>query len=232
MERILVVEDDPSITRGLVQNLKFEGFSVQHAADGASGLELAMARCPDLILLDVMLPRLNGFEVLREVRRLKLDTAVIMLTAKAEEVDKVRGLDLGADDYVTKPFGLPELLARVRAVLRRRSKGASAEQAVQIGRGEVDLLARQLRVGGEEVPCTRREMDLLELFLTREGEALSREEIVTRVWGYDYEGTDRTLDNFVSRLRRKLEQDPAHPRHFFTVRGVGYRFVLRDPGAE
>jgi two-component system alkaline phosphatase synthesis response regulator PhoP len=230
MERILVLEDDPSIARGLVTNLKFEGFSVQHAADGATGLDLVMARCPDLILLDVMLPRLNGFEVLREIRRLKLETAVIMLTAKAEEVDKVRGLDLGADDYVTKPFGLPELLARVRAVLRRRAKDPEAAgKVIAVGRGEVDLLARQLRVEGEEVPCTRREMDLLELFLSREGEALTREEIVTRVWGYDYEGTDRTLDNFVSRLRKKLEVDPAHPKHFFTVRGIGYRFVLRDP---
>ncbi|MEL6186844.1 MAG: response regulator transcription factor [Myxococcota bacterium] len=224
MERILVVEDDPSIARGLVNNLEFEGFSVQLASDGARGLELAMARVPDLMVLDVMLPRMNGFEVLREVRRLKLDCAVIMLTAKAEELDKVRGLDLGADDYVTKPFGLPELLARVRAVLRRRSNGATP-RVMQIGRAEIDLVARQMTVDGEDVACTRREMDLMELFLSRVGEALSREEIVTRVWGYDYEGTDRTLDNFVSRLRRKIELDPAKPRHLLTVRGVGYRMA-------
>ena len=226
MERILVVEDDPSIARGLVNNLEFEGFSVQLARDGGAGLDLAMARCPDLVILDVMLPRMNGFEVLREIRRLDLDCSVIMLTAKAEELDKVRGLDLGADDYVTKPFGLPELLARVRAVLRRRGKECAPRQFC-IGRAEVDLIARQLRVDGQEVTCTRREMDLIDLFVSREGEALGREEIVTRVWGYDYEGTDRTLDNFVSRLRRKLEPDPANPRHILTIRGIGYRFVLK-----
>lgn len=224
MERILVVEDDPSIARGLVNNLEFEGFSVQLATDGGAGLDLVMARCPDLVLLDVMLPRMNGFEVLREIRRMKLTCAVIMLTAKAEELDKVRGLDLGADDYITKPFGLPELLARVRAVLRRRSSGA-APRVATVGRAEVDLVARQIRIDGKEVPCTRREMDLLELFISREGEALTREEIVTRVWGYDYEGTDRTLDNFISRLRKKLERDPAQPKHLVTVRGIGYRFV-------
>ena len=228
MIRILVVEDDPSIALGLVNNLEFEGFSVQLARDGNAGLDLAMNRCPDLVLLDVMLPKMNGFEVLREIRRLKLECSVIMLTAKAEELDKVRGLDLGADDYMTKPFGLPELLARVRAVLRRRERGGDGaeERMVSFGAIEVDLVARKLRVNGEEIPCTRREYDLLELFISRKGEALTREEIVTRVWGYDYEGTDRTLDNFVSRLRRKLEADPANPVHLFTVRGIGYRFEM------
>lgn len=222
MERILVVEDDPSIARGLASNLEFEGFTVQVAKDGAAALELAMARAPDLMVLDVMLPRMNGFEVLREVRRLGIECAVIMLTAKAEEVDKVRGLDLGADDYVTKPFGLAELLARIRAVLRRHGTG-DVPKVVNVGRAEIDLVARQLRVNGADVSCTRKEMDLIELLIVRRGEALSREEIVTRVWGYDYEGTDRTLDNFVSRLRRKIEEDPSHPRHLLTVRGIGYR---------
>lgn len=222
MQRVLVVEDDPSIARGLVDNLGFEGFSVELATDGAQGLEIAKARCPDLIVLDVMLPRMNGFEVLREIRRLHLSCAVILLTAKAQELDKVRGLDLGADDYVTKPFGLSELLARVRAVLRRGRK-EDTPRVVPFGRGEVDLTARQLRVDGQPVECTRREMDLIELFLARRGEALTREEIVTRVWGLEYEGTDRTLDNFVSRLRRKIEVDPSHPKHIVTVRGVGYR---------
>jgi DNA-binding response OmpR family regulator len=226
MESILVIEDDPSIARGLTQNLRFEGYSVQAAADGQAGLELAVGKPPDLILLDVMLPRLNGFEVLRELRRLELEVPVIMLTAKAEEIDKIRGLDLGADDYITKPFALPELLARVRAVLRRKRRYDKKNQRVSFARCEVDFASARVTVAGEVVKVTARELDLLKLFVEREGQALSREEIVRRVWGYDYEGTDRTLDNFVSRLRQKLEPDADNPRHFLTVRGIGYQFLL------
>jgi two-component system, OmpR family, alkaline phosphatase synthesis response regulator PhoP len=225
MERILVIEDDPSIVRGLRQNLVFEGYDVHIAVDGQTGLELAVEKRPDLVLLDVMLPRLNGFEVLRELRRLDLEVPVIMLTAKGEELDKVRGLDLGADDYITKPFGLQELLARVRAVLRRRQENERKFEKVAFGNVEVDLTARNVTVDGKSVSMTTRELELLKLFITREGVALERQEIVTKVWGFDYDGTDRTLDNFVSRLRKKLEPDPDAPQYFLTVRGVGYRFV-------
>jgi two-component system alkaline phosphatase synthesis response regulator PhoP len=225
MESILIVEDDPSIARGLQQNLRFEGYSVEVVADGGLGLRFAVEERPDLVLLDVMLPSMNGFEVLRELRRLEIDVPVILLTAKGEEVDKVRGLDLGADDYVVKPFGLAELLARVRAALRRKRQAERQVERACFGAVEVDLVGRTVLVAGRAVEMTAREFDLLRLFLQREGEALAREEIVRRVWGYDYEGTDRTLDNFVSRLRQKLEGDPANPRHFLTVRGVGYRFV-------
>ena len=225
MESILVVEDDRNIARGLAQNLKFEGFGVQVAEDGERGLQLAVDRQPDLLLLDVMLPRLNGFEVLREVRRLELEIPIILLTAKGEELDKVRGLDLGADDYITKPFALSELMARIRAVLRRKRRFERRVEKVEFGGVEVDFVARRVMVGGKPKKLTTRELDLLKLFLVREGEALEREEIVRRVWGYDYEGTDRTLDNFVSRLRHKLENDPRCPKHFLTVRGIGYRFV-------
>jgi len=224
-----VIEDDPSIARGLTQNLRFEGYSVQSAADGQTGLELAVAKPPDLLLLDVMLPRLNGFEVLRELRRLELEVPVIMLTAKAEEIDKIRGLDLGADDYITKPFALPELLARVRAVLRRKRRYDKKSERVAFADCEVDFASARVTVRGEVVKLTARELELLRLFVEREGQALSREEIVRRVWGYDYEGTDRTLDNFVSRLRQKLEPDAEVPRHFLTVRGIGYQFLL-EPG--
>ncbi len=231
MESILVVEDDPSIARGLTQNLRFEGYSVQHALDGQTGLELAVSKPPDLMLLDVMLPRLNGFEVLRELRRLDLEIPVIMLTAKAEEIDKIRGLDLGADDYITKPFALAELLARVRAVLRRKRRYDKKNERVTFGDAEVDFAAARATFKGEAVKLTARELDLVKLFVEREGQALTREEIVRRVWGYDYEGTDRTLDNFVSRLRQKLEHDPANPKHFLTVRGIGYQFLLEpEPG--
>lgn len=226
MERILVIEDDPSIAQGLYRNLKFEGYSVQVVTDGEEGLTTAVDNTPDLVLLDVMLPTMNGFEVLRELRRLELEIPVIMLTAKGEELDKVRGLDLGADDYLTKPFALGELLARIRAVLRRKQRFEQQHEFVSFGQVDIDFKARRVVVSGEEVTLTAREIDLLRLFVSREGEALDRREIVSKVWGYDYEGTDRTLDNFVSRLRQKFETDPSCPAHFLTVRGIGYRFVV------
>jgi two-component system, OmpR family, alkaline phosphatase synthesis response regulator PhoP len=224
MESILVVEDDPSIAKGLDQNLRYEGFSVFVAPDGERGLELAVDKQPDLILLDVMLPKLNGFEVLREIRHRKLDMPVIMLTAKGEQLDKVRGLDMGADDYVTKPFGLPELLARIQAVLRRKRRHEKSVEQASFGKVRVDFSARAVWVADDPVTLTTRELDLLRFFLTREGVALERQEILNRVWGFDYFGTDRTVDNFINRLRQKLEQDPENPRHFQTVRGIGYRF--------
>ena len=172
-----------------------------------------------------MLPRMNGFEILRELRRLQVEVPVSLLTAKGEEVDKVRGLDLGADDYVVKPFGLAELLARIRTVLRRKQQGEKRVEQTSFGAVQVDFVARQVLVQGKNAELTTKEFELLRLFLQREGEALPREEIIRRVWGYDYEGTDRTLDNFVSRLRSKLEPDAANPRYFLTVRGIGYRFA-------
>ena len=230
-ETILVVEDDPAIVKGIQTNLRFEGFEVLSAGDGERGLELAVDKAPDLILLDVMMPRMNGFEVLRELRRREIEIPVIMLTAKGEEMDKVRGLDLGADDYVTKPFALQELLARVHAVLRRKRRFDSQLDQVCFGNVELDFTARTARVAGEPVELTSREFDLIRFFLMREGEALERQEILNRVWGFDYFGTDRTVDNFINRLRRKFEPDPDNARYFLTVRGVGYRFV-RDAQPE
>ena len=224
-ETILVIEDDASISKGLQKNLSFEGYSVFVAPDGERGLELAVDKAPDLIVLDVMMPKMNGFEVLRELRRREIDVPVIMLTAKGEEMDKVRGLDLGADDYVTKPFGLQELLARIQAVLRRKRKFDKGIETVSFGKVTLDFTARTATVSGEPVQMTSREFDLLHFFLSREGEALERQEILNRVWGFDYFGTDRTVDNFINRLRQKLESDPDNPEHFLTVRGVGYRFV-------
>jgi two-component system, OmpR family, alkaline phosphatase synthesis response regulator PhoP len=225
-ETILIVEDDTSIAKGLEKNLRFEGFSVFTAPDGERGLELAVDKGPDLILLDVMMPKMNGFEVLRELRRRKIEAPVIMLTAKGEEVDKVRGLDLGADDYVTKPFGLTELLARIHAVLRRKRRFEKALEKIAFGQAEIDFQSRTASMAGQPVEMTRKEFDLMHLFFTREGEALERQEILNRVWGFDYFGTDRTVDNFINRLRQKFEKDPDNPEHFLTVRGVGYRFDL------
>ncbi len=223
-EAILIVEDDVSIAKGLEKNLRFEGYSVFVAPDGDRGLELAANKSPDLVLLDVMLPKMNGFEVLREIRRCGMEMPVIMLTAKGEEIDKVRGLELGADDYVTKPFGLHELLARIEAVLRRKRRFEKNLEMVKFGNITVDKSARKVLVDGKECTCTSREFDLLLFFLARENQAVDRQEILNKVWGLDYFGTDRTVDNFINRLRQKIEPDPDNPIYILTVRGLGYRF--------
>lgn len=232
--RVLVVEDDASILAGLELNLSMEGYQVVTAADGEAAVELLQR--PefdlDLALLDVMLPRKNGLEVLEVVRRLRPDLPVIILSARDTQGDKVEGLDLGADDYVTKPFGLPELLARINATLRRFRR-VSGPQAHIIGFGDIsiDTQARAVTRAGAPVELTTRELDLLVYFARSRGRVLTREQILRNVWGDDYEGTDRTVDNFVARLRTKIERDPESPEHLETVRGVGYRFKhdLRAP---
>jgi len=220
--RILIVEDDPAILYGLKHNLSYEGFEVLTARDGEEGLQLALERAPDVVILDVMLPGRNGFEVLKELRA-RSQAGVVMLSAKGAEADKVLGLDLGADDYVAKPFGLPELLARVKAVLRRRR--GDDKRAVHFGDVTVHLDAQVVERGGAPVELTPQEYRLLQYFLEREGRTLSRDAILDGAWGHSYAGTTRTVDNFVRNLRVKLEEDPEEPRHFVTVRGFGYRFV-------
>lgn len=219
---VLIVEDDPSIVSGLRMNLRHEGYEVQIANDGESGLKAAIDGAPDLILLDVMLPRMNGYEVLRELRRRGSAAGVIMLTAKGLEQDKVLGLDLGADDYVQKPFGLQELLSRIQAVLRRRA--VDIKDTASFGEVVVDRRARRVEKAGVEVALSPREVALLIALVDRPGRAFSREELLNLAWGLDYEGTARTVDNFVVSLRKKLEDNPDYPRHFVTVRGIGYRF--------
>lgn len=223
--KILIVEDDPSILYGLKHNLSYEGFDVMTARDGEEGLKLALERTPDVVILDVMLPGRNGFEVLKELRA-RSQTGVVMLSAKGAEHDKVLGLDLGADDYVAKPFGLPELLARVKAVLRRRSgESAGEKRDIRFGSVTVRTDAQVVERDGALVELTPQEYRLLLYFLEREGRALSRDSILDGAWGQGYAGTTRTVDNFVRNLRVKLEEDPEEPRHFVTVRGFGYRFV-------
>jgi DNA-binding response OmpR family regulator len=222
---ILVVEDDESITLGLQMNLEAEGYSVTVANDGEEGLERARSEPFDLVVLDVMLPKKNGFEVVRALRAEGTTIPVIMLSARGEEMDKVMGLELGAEDYITKPFGLAELLARVKAVLRRdgivRQRG---QKIVRTGVLEVDPGTREVRRDGALVELTATEFDVLWCLIEASNRALTREEVLTAVWGPGHHVTLRTIDNFVLQLRSKLESDPADPRHLMTVRGVGYRF--------
>ncbi|ATB45757.1 response regulator transcription factor [Corallococcus macrosporus] len=224
--RILVVEDDLSILTGLSMNLRFEGYEVLQAQDGRTGLARALDESPDLVVLDVMLPELNGFEVLKELRQRGRDTPVVVLSAKGLEPDKILGLNLGADDYVVKPFGLQELLARIKAVLRRRypSAGAGSPPPVTFGDVSVDMAARTVARAGTPVELTAQEFKLLAHFLAHPGRTFTREELLSGAWGYHYEGSARTVDNFMRQLRLKFEPDPEAPRHFLTVRGLGYRF--------
>jgi DNA-binding response OmpR family regulator len=221
--RVLVIEDDPSILLGMRMNLEKEGYQVGLAADGEDGLRRARAEAWDLIVLDVMLPKLNGYELLCSLRAEHVRTPVLILSARTAEVDKIMGLDLGADDYVTKPFAVGELLARVRAAVRRGEAAAPADWS--FGDVTVDPDTREVRRRGVTVGLTTTEFNVLAALLRASGRVLSREQILDAVSDPAREATPRTVDNFVAQLRAKLEDDPATPRHLLTVRGVGYRLV-------
>ncbi len=224
-KRVLVVEDDPSIAIGLRINLESEGYLVDVAEDGDEGLELARTLDPDLIVLDVMLPKRNGLEVLHDLRAEGRTMPIIILSAKAAEMDKVAGLELGAEDYVAKPFSLAELLARVRAALRRgHAIPQERRRGIVFGDVEVDVAARNVKRAGGPVEMTAREFDVLLCLVNERGRVLSRDDIFRRVWGPKHHGTPRTVDNFIQQLRAKLEVDPQEPAYIQTVRGVGYRF--------
>jgi len=223
MARILVIDDEPEMVRGLEDNFRFEGYQTLSATDGAAGLALALREGPDLVLLDIMMPRMSGWDVLRALRDKQLDIPVIMLTARGEEVDRVLGLELGADDYVTKPFSLRELLARVRAVLRRPGPRQRLT-TYAFGDVRLHLRGRQVFKAGREVRMTRKEFDLLRYFVEHRGEVVTRDRLLDEVWGYERFPTTRTVDTHVLRLRQKLEPDPERPVHILTVHGQGYRF--------
>jgi len=226
--RILVVEDNPDLAFGLRNNLEIEGYAVDVAEDGTRGLEMALGASPDLVLLDLMLPGLDGFRVLQGLRQGGSRIPVLILTARGDEADKVRGLRLGADDYVTKPFGLLELLARVEALLRRASPAQARQEAepapIRFGEVEIDPAARTVRREGAEVALAPKELDLLLALIARGGRIASRVELMREVWGHRAAIISRTVDTHVAELRRKLERDPANPRHILTVRKAGYRF--------
>jgi DNA-binding response OmpR family regulator len=223
--RVLIVEDDASIMLGLRINLEAEGYAVAAAEDGERALTLVRADRPDLVILDVMLPKMNGFQVLQTLRREGHAMPIIVLSARTAEMDKVTGLELGAEDYVAKPFSLAELLARVRAALRRGPRVIEPPRMLhEFGDARVDVAARTVTRAGQPVEMTATEFDVLVCLIEARGVALSRDSIFARVWGPNHHGTPRTIDNFIQQLRSKLEPDPARPRHVVTVRGIGYRF--------
>ncbi len=225
---ILLVEDDPALALGLVDTLEFEGFRVLHATEGAQAIELARLERPDCIILDLMLPDLNGYRVCEQIRERDGAVPILMLTARSQEADKIRGLDVGADDYVTKPFSLGELVARIRALLRRSQVPRTPEQPPQrfaIGEATVDPVAQTLVRDGRTQRLGYYEVELLRLLHQHAGRPVSREEILRRVWGVEPSPTNRSVDNTVLKLRKKLEPRPEQPRHLLTIYGVGYKLV-------
>jgi DNA-binding response OmpR family regulator len=228
MKRILIIEDDLAILRGLKDNLEYDKYEVLTATDGEQGYCLIQEKKPDLIILDLMLPKMSGYELCRKVRQEGLNTPILMLTARGEEVDRVLGLDLGADDYVTKPFSVPELLARIRAILRRvqRSKKGPLPNELRFGKVLIDFKRFEARRADKVLNMSRKEFGILRLLAARVGEVVTRDELLDEVWGYEQYPTTRTVDNHIALLRSKLEENPSKPRHLLTVHGVGYKLVL------
>ena len=224
MKKILVVEDDPAHLLALEDNLKFAGYEVSTARSGREALQLLRQEEFHLIVLDIMLPYVSGFEVCKRLRESGNETPIIMLTARTQEQDRIQGLDLGADDYITKPFSINELLARVRAVLRRFEHQARMLERFSFGDMEFDFKKYEARKGGVELEISSREFQILKILITHEGEVVSRDMLIGEIWGYDDFPTQRTIDTHVARLRQKLEDDPAQPEHILTVYGAGYKF--------
>ncbi|MGD2174865.1 MAG: response regulator transcription factor [Candidatus Brocadiaceae bacterium] len=229
-ETLLIIEDDAAMLEGLKGNFQYEGYTVLTASDGEKGLNAALDERPDLIVLDIMLPEINGYEVCRLIRQEGLEMPILMLTAKGQESDVVLGLELGADDYVTKPFGVMELLARVNALLRRRRQ--ERPEVYEFGGFTLDLRARRLQREGEEIKLTPKEYGLLELLVEREGQALTRNQILNAVWGHSTFVSQRSVDQCVNTLRSKIERDSSEPTYVKTVRGIGYRFDVPEAEGE
>ena len=225
MAKILIIEDEPNMVIGLKDSCEFEGYEVAVARDGKEGLEKASTEKPDIILLDVMLPVMSGIDVCRTLRTRGIDTPILMLTARSQETDKVVGLEVGADDYVTKPFSIKELLARIRAHLRRASKQVAEIESFTFGDVEVNFKKFVAHKAGEALDLSAREFELLRYFIRRRGEIVTRDQLLDEVWGYDSIPITRTVDNHIARLRQKIEKDPSAPRHIITLHRIGYRFI-------
>ncbi len=222
---ILVIEDEPHIVLGLRDALEFEGFRVVSAGKGREGVTLAKTESPDAVILDLMLPDMNGYAVCEDIRRWNAMVPIVMLTARSQETDKIRGLDAGADDYVTKPFSVNELIARMRAIFRRAARTGGVAELVDIGRSQVNLTAHTLATDGESVQLSFYEVELLRLLAERAGQPVSRDEILSKIWGLESVTTNRTVDNFIVKLRKKIEPSPDKPIHILTVYGFGYKLV-------
>jgi DNA-binding response OmpR family regulator len=222
---ILIIENERALVTGLRDAFEYHGFSVASAADGEEGLKAALTHQQDLIILDLMLPKKDGFEVCRELRRRNVWTPIIMLTARSAEPDRIAGLELGADDYVTKPFSVLELIARARALLRRASPPEGAAEQVRVGQAVVDFKQYAVFNGEHRYPLTPMEVSLLKMFFGHPHEVITRERLLNEVWGFDAFPTTRTVDTFLLRLRHKIESNPRRPRHFLTVHGAGYKFT-------
>ncbi|MDZ7764117.1 MAG: response regulator transcription factor [Melioribacteraceae bacterium] len=226
MSKILIVEDEPSMRLGLKDNLEFENYEVETVEDGETALKSIRENNYDLVLLDVMLPKLSGFDVCKTLRKEGNNTSIILLTAKGEEIDKVLGLELGADDYVTKPFSLRELLARIKAILRRTEGSASNQQEkIKIGKLDVNFDSFNAFDEGKDVQMSHKEFQVLHHLWKKRNKTVSRDELLTNVWGEDVYTTSRTVDNFILKLRQKIEKDPNHPKIILTVHGIGYKLV-------
>ena len=226
MSKILIIEDDSTLQQGLAETLQFHGFETVSARDGRSGLKLVEQQRPDLIVLDIMLPGVDGYEVCKQVRRHDEKTPILMLTARDRENDKLLGFELGADDYLTKPFSLKELVARVQALLKRSALEKDAPATVHIGNAEVLFRRFEIRRGGKAFELTPKENAILRLLVAHSPEVVSRDRIMDRVWGDEYDPSPRTIDNFILKLRQKIERDPARPEHLLTVHGAGYKLIM------
>ncbi len=223
--RILIVEDEPAMVAGLRDNFEYEGYEVISANDGVEGLGLAIKENPDLVVLDVMMPRMSGLDVCKQLKARRPALPIIMLTARGQEIDKVVGLELGADDYVTKPFSIRELMARVKAVLRRASPPPTTPEVYRFGDVEVNVRSNDVRRAGAQVELSSKEFALLAYFVAHPAETLSRDRLLDAVWGYENYPNTRTVDTHILHLRQKLEPNPEEPRLFLTVHGSGYKFV-------
>jgi len=228
MKRILIIEDDLAILRGLQVNLEYESYEIITATDGEKGYDLIKSQKPDLIILDLMLPKMNGYEVCRKIRGDGNHTPILMLTARGEEIDRVLGLDLGADDYVTKPFSMLELSARIRAIFRRIHQARTGDLPDELTFADVtiDFKRFEAKKAGEVLNFSRKEFGVIQFLAARAGEVVSRDELLDEVWGFDHYPTTRTVDNHIASLRAKIEEDQANPRYLITVYGSGYKLVL------
>ena len=223
---ILIIEDDISILRGLKDNLIFEGYKVLTSSDGQEGLQMAIENEINMLLLDIMLPGINGYDICRRLKKEKPDLPIIMITARGTEIDKIRGLDFGADDYMTKPFSIPELLARVRAVFRRSLNNTKDIDKYSFGNVALDFKKFKAFVNNDEIKLSSREFAVIKYLIEHEGEVIHRHDLLDKVWGHDVTPSTRTVDNYILDLRKKFEKDPANPKYILSIRGAGYKFEL------